>query len=117
MKTTFAGGLTANEQLPAIDGAALAAVAPEYRQQLQAAAVKFEGMFIKQLLQEMRKGGEAFSDEDSIFNNRRERDMLDFADNQVADSLAGQRAFGIADMIVRQMLPSAPAAGGKDGEG
>ncbi|MFC3533435.1 rod-binding protein [Vogesella facilis] len=113
MNTTFPGGLAANEQLPAGDEASPAAANPEYRQRLESAAVKFEGMFIQQLLQEMRKGGEAFSAEDSIFNNRRERDMLDFADKQVADSLASQRAFGIADMIVRQMLPPAPS--GKDG--
>ncbi|WP_174873878.1 rod-binding protein [Vogesella oryzae] len=85
-------------------GATAPADAAEHKR-VQDAAVKFEGMFIRQLLQQMRKSNEAFSDEDSIFNNRRERDMLDFADGQVADSLATQRAFGIADMLVKQLLP------------
>ncbi|SCK17645.1 rod-binding protein [Vogesella sp. LIG4] len=78
---------------------------PAYRKQVQDAAVKFEGMFVKQLLHQMRQSNEAFSDKDSIFSNQRDRDMLDFADGQVADSLASQRAFGIADLIVKQLLP------------
>jgi flagellar protein FlgJ len=36
--------------------------------------------------------------------------MLDMADNLVADQLAGKRAFGVADAILRQLLPAAPAA-------
>jgi Rod binding domain-containing protein len=31
--------------------------------------------------------------------------MLDMADNLVADQLAGKRAFGVADAILRQLLP------------
>jgi flagellar protein FlgJ len=33
--------------------------------------------------------------------------MLDLADTMVADKMAGQRAFGIADAILRQLLPAA----------
>ena len=94
------------EQAPAV-AAASDAANPAYRKQVQEAAVKFEGMFVRQMLQQMRQSNAAFSDEDSIFNNRREREMLNFADEQVADSLATQRAFGIADMIIRQLLPAA----------
>jgi len=32
------------------------------------------------------------------------------ADMSLADSLAGRRAFGIADAILRQLLPTASAA-------
>jgi flagellar protein FlgJ len=38
--------------------------------------------------------------------------MQDFADAQVADAMSGQHAFGIADVILRQLLPQpAPAPG------
>ncbi len=36
--------------------------------------------------------------------------MLDMADTMVADQMASQRAFGIADVILRQVLPSAASA-------
>jgi Rod binding domain-containing protein len=41
--------------------------------------------------------------------------MLDMADNMVADQMAGRRAFGVADAILRQLLPApgpAPAPAG-----
>jgi flagellar protein FlgJ len=31
--------------------------------------------------------------------------MMDMADDLVAGKLAGQRAFGVADAILRQLLP------------
>jgi peptidoglycan hydrolase FlgJ len=33
--------------------------------------------------------------------------MLEMADGLVADALSGQRAFGVADAILRQLLPPA----------
>ena len=59
--------------------------AAHYRAKATEAAVKFESFFIG--------------------------DMLDMADNLVADQMAGQRAFGVADAILRQLLPQgAPVA-------
>jgi flagellar protein FlgJ len=78
-----------------------------YVEKVRGAAEKFEAFFIAQLLRQMREGTRAMADEESIFNSRSAQEMLDMADVALADSLAGQRAFGIADVIVRQLLPSA----------
>jgi flagellar protein FlgJ len=71
------------------------------------AAEKFEAFFIAQMLRQMRSGTRALADDDSPMKNKINEDMQDFADGQMADSLAGQRAFGIADVILRQLLPEA----------
>ena len=79
--------------------------AAHYRAKATEAAVKFESFFIGDMLHRMRTSTEALKDEerkDSI-----NRDMLDMADNLVADQMAGQRAFGVADAILRQLLPPA----------
>ena len=92
---------------PAADPADPAAA--HYRAKATEAAVKFESFFIGDMLHRMRTSTEALKDEerkDSI-----NRDMLDMADNLVADQMAGQRAFGVADAILRQLLPQgAPVA-------
>jgi flagellar protein FlgJ len=85
-------------------------VTPEYRAKVEAAAEKFEGFFISQMLRQMRQGTREMAGEDSVYNNRINQDMLDMADTRLADSLASQRAFGIADAILRQLLPPAAAA-------
>ncbi|MET0518955.1 MAG: flagellar biosynthesis protein FlgJ [Burkholderiaceae bacterium] len=77
------------------------------------AAEKFEAFFIKQMMSQMRAATRELADEDSPMKNRVNQDMLDLADGLVADSMAGQRAFGIADMLLKQILPAAglsPAA-------
>lgn len=81
---------------------------PVYRAKAEAAAEKFEGMFIAEMLRQMRRTTRELAGEDSIFNDRINEDMMDVADGVLADSLSGQRAFGIADAILRQILP-APA--------
>lgn len=82
------------------------AVDAQYVAKVRGAAEKFEAFFITQLLRQMREGTRAMAGEDSVFNSRSGQEMLDMADVALADSLAGQRAFGIADIIVRQMLPT-----------
>lgn len=77
-----------------------------YREKLEQAAVKFEGMFIAHLLNEMRKATEQLSPDQSGASNKPGAALLDHAYRQVADDIAGQRAFGIADSIVAQMLPA-----------
>jgi flagellar protein FlgJ len=85
---------------------------PQYRQKVGQAAVKFEGLFIGQMLHEMRKSTRELSADDGIFKDRIDGGMLDYADTQLADSLASQRAFGIADVLVRQLLPDTAAKKG-----
>jgi flagellar protein FlgJ len=70
------------------------------------AAEKFEAFFIAHNLKAMRRSTQALASEDSPFNNKINQDMLDMADNVVADTMARQRAFGIADVILRQLLPA-----------
>lgn len=81
---------------------------PVLRAKAVDAAEKFEAFFISQNLKAMRRSTQALASEDSPFNNKINQDMLDLADNVVADTMARQRAFGIADVILRQLLP-APA--------
>lgn len=80
---------------------------PAYRAKATEAAVKFESFFIGQMLHKMRESarsvGEHDKQEESVNS-----DMLDMADNMVADQLAGRHAFGIADAILRQLLPASP---------
>jgi len=91
---------------PAADAGADA----HYKARATEAAIKFEGFFIAHMLHQMRAGTRELSAEDSVFKDPVNSDMLDMADTMVADKMAGQRAFGIADAILRQLLPAAPVA-------
>jgi Rod binding domain-containing protein len=82
------------------------AISPELERQAKAAAEKFEGFFIAQMMRQMRSMSRQIAGEDGVFRDRTNDDMLDMADTMVADAMAGQRAFGIADMILRQVLPA-----------
>ncbi|HMN43131.1 MAG TPA: rod-binding protein [Povalibacter sp.] len=95
---------------PQIRAAADDIASADYVARVQAAAEKFEGFFIAQMLRQMRQSSREMAGEDSVFNSRNGQEMLDMADVALADSLAGRRAFGIADAIVRQLLPPPPPA-------
>ena len=82
-------------------------VDPAYRAKATEAAVKFESFFIGNMLHKMRDSTRALAADDSPTKDRINDDMLDMADNLVADQLAGKRAFGVADAILRQLLPQA----------
>jgi flagellar protein FlgJ len=85
------------------------AISPQERAKVEKAAEKFESLFIGEMLKQMRRTNAAFAAEDSPSQNRINQDMLEIADTAVAGALAGQRAFGIADAILKQLLP-APSA-------
>lgn len=74
------------------------------------AAEKFEAHFIAQMLHQMRRSTREFSGENGLFRDKASEDMLDMTDTMLADAMAGRHAFGIADLILRQLLPSRPAA-------
>ncbi|MEK6349368.1 MAG: hypothetical protein V4764_17930 [Burkholderia sp.] len=83
---------------------------PAARAALEHAAVQFEGLFIAQMLGAMREATATLSGAGS------ERDdtagaLLDHAYREVANGIATQRAFGIADTLIAQMLPAAGAPG------
>ncbi|MBV8247815.1 MAG: hypothetical protein JO200_05150 [Comamonas sp.] len=86
------------------------AAAAETAQRLSAAAVKFESFFVAQMLKQMRQTTAALADSGSAINDRVNDSALSLAEQAVADGLAGHSAFGIADVLVRQMLPAASAA-------
>ncbi len=80
------------------------------RARIEDAAQKFEGMFIQQMLKTMRQGNGALAGADGFLRQDPDDPLLGFADQLMADQLAGQRAFGIADMLLRQLYPVAPGA-------
>lgn len=80
---------------------------PAYVAKATQAAVEFERFLIGHMLRTMRASTREMAAEDSVFNNRVNQDMQDMADDLVAGKMAGQRAFGIADAILRQLVPGA----------
>ena len=82
-----------------------AAPDPAYVAKATRAAVEFESFFIAQMLKQMRETTRELAPEDSPYKNRVNADMQDMADDILAGKMAGQRAFGIADAILRQLLP------------
>ena len=70
------------------------------------AAVEFESFFISQMLKDMRSTTREMADEDSVFKDKVNQEMQDMADGILSKQMAGQRAFGVADAILRQLLPA-----------
>jgi len=107
-----------NDTPVAVAGQALDGVDPVYRAKATQAAVKFESFFISHMLHDMRATTKVLAADDSPYKDKVNDDMLDLADNLVADRMAGQRAFGVADMILRQLLPAGQKAApsGMEGE-
>ena len=78
---------------------------PVYAAKATKAAIEFESFFIENMLKQMRAGTREMAAEDSVFKDPVNRDMQEMADGMMAKQMAGQRAFGIADAILRQLLP------------
>jgi flagellar protein FlgJ len=72
---------------------------------LEQAAEKFEAMFLRTMLKEMRKGTDAFAGEDGMFSSREARNLRDFYDDALAHELASQRSTGIAAVLIKQLSP------------
>jgi flagellar protein FlgJ len=75
------------------------------------AAVEFESFFISQMLKDMRATTREMADEDSVFKDKVNQDMQDMADGILSKQMAGQRAFGVADAILRQLVPAKITSG------
>ena len=84
---------------------------PVYVAKATKAAVEFESFFISQMLKEMRATTREMADEDSVFKDRVNQDMQDMADGILSKQMAGQRAFGVADAILRQLVPQKITSG------
>ncbi|MDQ1832921.1 rod-binding protein [Massilia scottii] len=92
---------------PGHEAAVAPAADPVFVAKATKAAIEFESFFIGNMLQQMRSGTRAMADDDSVFKDPVNRDMQDMADNMMAGQMAQQRAFGVADAILRQLLPAA----------
>ena len=98
------------------DDAGQAAVAPAADASMDAAtkakvtkaAIDFESFFISNMLHQMRETTRDIAPDDSPFKDKVNQDMQDMADKLLAGNVASQRAFGIADAILRQLLPAPP---------
>lgn len=76
--------------------------------QAKAAAEKFEAFYIADMMRHMRRSAREFGDQDGERRDRPADEILDLSYSMVADTLAGQHAFGVADLILRQILPKQP---------
>lgn len=72
-------------------------------QDLEQAAVQFEAVFMRTLLQQMRKAAEVLAADDDPFNSKQQRMMRDFYDDKLASTLALQRSSGIANLLIQQL--------------
>ena len=83
-----------NSQAPAAGGEANI----QRRQELRQAAQAFEAVFIRQLIGSMRNARLA----DEMFGSQATAQFRDMADGRLADSMAQQGTFGIADLLTAQ---------------
>lgn len=85
---------------PAASRATGAADAPAGREraQLEAAAQAFEAVFLRQVIGSMRQARLA----EDAFGSAATDQFRDMADANLADTMADQGSFGIADLLMRQ---------------
>ena len=76
--------------------------------QLRQAAQAFEAIFLRQMIGSMRQAKLS----DDMLGSTAGDQFQEMADANLADSMAAQRRFGIADMLVRQFTHASPAAPG-----
>ncbi|POZ61631.1 rod-binding protein [Chromobacterium alticapitis] len=84
----------------------VAAASPEYRKKAGKAAEMFEAQFVREMFKQMRKATQEVAGADGGSSSSVNGDMQDIAYGALADQLAGRRAFGIANLILSQLLPA-----------
>lgn len=65
---------------------------------LRTAAEAFEAVFLRQVIGSMRQAKLG----DDLFGSQATEQFRDMADSRLADSMAGQGSFGIADLLMQQ---------------
>lgn len=73
---------------------------------LKAAARQFEAVFLRQMIGAMRQASLG----DDILGSSAGDQFRDMADARTADAMAEKGAIGIADMLIAQFQPKAPAS-------
>lgn len=94
---------TINRQTALLSGDITGQLKP---QNLAQAAEQFEALFLRSMMQQMRKASDALINDDDPFNSKQQRMMRDFYDDKLASQLASQRSSGITEMIMTQLSPS-----------
>ncbi|SEM62841.1 soluble lytic murein transglycosylase [Pseudomonas sp. ok272] len=72
------------------------------RTELTAAAEQFEALFLQQILKQMRKASDVLA-ADNPMRSRELDTMRDFYDEILAETLAGKKQTGIANLLVQQL--------------
>lgn len=70
---------------------------------LEQAALQFEALFLRSMMQQMRKAADVMAAKDDPFNSKQQRMMRDFYDDTLISTLASQGRVGIADLLVKQL--------------
>lgn len=120
MATPHVPAFSAAPVAPAVEGSGAAGATGEaarIKAQATRAAVQFEAYFIRQMLAQVRQAGRSLGAPEGGAAQRTGHELLELADGLVADTLAAQRAFGIADLMLRQLLPDLSAAPGRSPSG
>lgn len=82
----------------AVSNAAPATPSPE-SQALRKAAQRFEAIFLREMIASMRKAQLA----EDVFGSSATNNFRELGDARLADSMAENSSFGIADLIEQQM--------------
>ncbi len=77
----------------------ISTVAKTVDPELKKAAEKFEAVFVRQVLGEMRKAKLG----DELFGSSATDNFREMADAKTADAMARQGVFGIGEMLARQL--------------
>lgn len=83
-----------------------AAPANDNAAKLKSAAQAFEAVFLRQVIGSMRSAGQG----EGMFDSSATAQFRDMSDARMADDMAAKGTIGIADMLMRQLGPKAPAA-------
>ena len=70
---------------------------------IEQAAQEFEAIFLRSMIQQMRKAADVLAADDDPFNSKQQRMMRDFYDDTLATNLASQRSGGIANLLIQQL--------------
>ena len=84
--------------VPSTSTSGLTAAGPDRQQQLEAAAEAFEAVFLRQMIGSMRQARLA----EDIFGSAASDQFRDMADANLADSMAAQGSFGVAELLLQQ---------------
>lgn len=102
----------ANEQVNALlyhDNKALNEVkySQDKQEALATAAGQFEAMFLQMVLKQMRSSSDALASQDNPFSSQQQGSFRDMHDAQLTMELSQQQQTGIAEMLIKQLSPTA----------